>query len=61
MQNVERIYKQIPENVQCGLKVVEYRKFTHTDFLFAKDVLTIVYPDIMEAASNMINGICKKN
>lgn len=61
LQNAERLYNDLHLDVQCGFNVIKHDTFSHNDYIFAKDVVPLLYNDVVLAASNLQNQICLKN
>ncbi|CAH1117588.1 unnamed protein product [Phaedon cochleariae] len=57
--NAEELYSGIQPSIRCGYHVVPYEKFSHTDFLVAKDLPTLLYKYLFEVIREHDEGRCE--
>lgn len=58
--NAQDIMAGIQPKLRCGFQVIPYRKWTHLDFLIAKDLPKYLYKYLFQKIKEFGDGICRQ-
>ncbi|XP_057656123.1 lipase member K-like isoform X1 [Diorhabda carinulata] len=59
LTNAKDLMAGIRPELRCGLQVVPYKKWTHLDFLIAKDLPKYLYKYLFQKIEEFGDGICR--